>query len=167
MEAVADPGFGENVFWLRRIFLDFLAQLIYNHAQVFGFLAIFGPPDRLQQASVGHRLTLIGNQLLQHFKFLRREVDLFNLLLLPRDQLQSDTDRSALWGPASAFCSQRRAVLLMDPSSQWTNVNTAKAGVIAARIGVIRDYSAMYWPRVVIVDQVTGAQRAIDPAGSA
>jgi hypothetical protein len=100
------------------------------------------------------------------FDFVRREVDLFNLMVLPRDQLQNDADRSGLWGPASAFCQQRRAVLLVDPSSQWTDIDKAKAGVIATRIGVIKDYAAIYWPRITIVDPATGAQRPIDPAGS-
>ena len=95
-----------------------------------------------------------------------REVDLFNLLILPRDSKQTDTDRAGLWGPASAFCRQRRAVLLVDPSSKWTDVTTAKAGVIAARTGVATDYAAIYWPRVTIIDSDTGAQRTVDPAGS-
>jgi phage tail sheath protein FI len=104
------------------------------------------------------------------FDIVRREVDLFSLLVLPRDQLQNDSDRASLWGPASAFCNQRRAVLLMDPQSDqntgWTDINKAKAGVIAARTGVIRDYAAVYWPRLMITDPLTGAQRPIDPAGT-
>ena len=51
------------------------------------------------------------------FQIIDRDVDLFNLMILPRATGQSDTDREKVWGPASAFCLTRRAFLLVDPRS--------------------------------------------------
>jgi Bacteriophage tail sheath protein len=100
------------------------------------------------------------------YTIIRRDVDLFNLLLLPRNVGQTDNDRATYWGPASAFCNERRAVLLMDPRSDWQNVNQANAGLPALRNGVVKDHTAIYWPRVVINDPVTGAARSVDPTGT-
>ena len=100
------------------------------------------------------------------YTVIRREVDLFNLLMLPRNSGQTDNDRATFWGPASAFCNERRAVLLMDPRSDWQDVIQARAGLTALRSGVVKDHTAIYWPRVVINDPATGAQRRIDPTGT-
>ena len=100
------------------------------------------------------------------YAIVRREVDIFNLLLLPRAADQADVDRNQLWGPASAFAKSRRAVLLMDPRAAWLNVNIAKADLAQARTGVVKDHTAIYWPRIGIVDPATGVRRFIDPTGS-
>jgi hypothetical protein len=94
-----------------------------------------------------------------------REVDLFNLLVLPRAEGQSDDDRQALWGPASAFCAVKRAFLLMDPRRDWNTITAAAAGVDQARIGVETRNTALYWPRLRIANG-TPAGRVIDPSGS-
>jgi hypothetical protein len=49
------------------------------------------------------------------FPVIDREVDLFNLMILPRAVGQSDANRAQIWGLASAFCQQRRAFLIVDP----------------------------------------------------
>ncbi|MGH3429500.1 MAG: hypothetical protein ACRDQZ_18355, partial [Mycobacteriales bacterium] len=105
------------------------------------------------------------------FPIVQREVDLFNHLVLPRSTGQTDDNRATFWGPASAFCKDRRAVLLMDPristgTNAWQDVTQARAGLSALRNGDVKDYTAIYWPRVVINDPVTGAQRPIDPSGT-
>jgi phage tail sheath protein FI len=71
-----------------------------------------------------------------------------------------------LWGPASAFCKARRAVLFVDPDSTWSDVTACVAGLPGIRTGLVKDHSAIYWPRVVIVDPATSLPRTIDPAGS-
>jgi phage tail sheath protein FI len=75
-----------------------------------------------------------------------REVDLFNILALPS---ASGLNQSLLWGPASVFCQQRRAILLMDAPT-WPDVSAAKVGVDALRIGLVKDYAALYYPRLTI-----------------
>ena len=102
------------------------------------------------------------------FQTIDREVDLFNLMVLPRAAGQSDEDRAALWQIASAFCRERRAFLLVDPPSGWTNVNEAtdaSTGVATLRLGLVKDHAALYWPRVRIAAP-EGGQRTIDPSGS-
>src|ERR1700733_11717697 len=47
LEAVADPGFGEDVFGLGGVGFDFFAELVDHDAEVFGFFAVVGAPDGL------------------------------------------------------------------------------------------------------------------------
>ena len=100
------------------------------------------------------------------YDIVRRDVDLFNLLILPRNIDQLDSHRAALWGVASAFCRQRRAVLLMDPDSGWTDATSARTGLLGLRGGVVKDHTAIYWPRLTITDPATGLNRTIYPAGT-
>ena len=99
------------------------------------------------------------------FKIIDREVDIFNLLILPRANGQSDTNREALWGLASNFCLERRAFLLVDPRSTWETANNVESEIAQLRIGLVKDHSAIYWPRVRI-PMVSGGLRTIDPSGS-
>ena len=94
------------------------------------------------------------------------DIDIFNIVMLPRADGQTDTDRANLWGPASAFAKGRRAFLIVDPPSAWKTPAQASAGLPGMRVGMLKDYSAIYWPRVSIPDPVTGIQRYIDPAGT-
>lgn len=98
------------------------------------------------------------------FTIVDKEVDIFNLMILPRDKDQSDTDREEVWGPASVFCQQRRAFLIMDPRSSWTSADTVSKEVKNLRTGLVKDYAAIYWPRVNI--STNGSTKAIDPSGS-
>jgi phage tail sheath protein FI len=100
------------------------------------------------------------------FTVARREIDLFNLMLLPRGPGQTDAARALLWGAASAFCQQVRAFLLVDPPSEagtgWGDVDAVREGIAALRLGMVTDHAAVYWPRL------RGASRtgAIDPCGT-
>jgi uncharacterized protein len=101
------------------------------------------------------------------FAVIGRQVDLFNLLLLPRANEQSDTQREALWGPASSFCLSRRAFLLMDPRSdggRWSTDNEITSEILQLRIGLVKDHAAIYWPRLRIA--TNGTTKVIDPSGS-
>jgi phage tail sheath protein FI len=100
------------------------------------------------------------------FAVIDREVDLFNLMVLPRtDPTQLDSLRQTLWGLASAFCETRRAMLLVDPPSTWNTIDKAYAGIDALRIGVDTQNAAAYWPRVMIAD-ATPTGHVADPSGS-
>ena len=96
---------------------------------------------------------------------LERDVDLFNLLILPRAALQTDAQRQALWGPASAFCARERAFLIVDPRADWTDITLAELGVDLIRVGVETRNAAAYWPRIRMADGTTTG-KTIDPAGS-
>ncbi|MBE9066463.1 phage tail sheath family protein [Leptolyngbya cf. ectocarpi LEGE 11479] len=99
------------------------------------------------------------------FNGIDRDVDIFNLLILPRAAGQSDPQREALWGLASNFCLNRRAFLLVDPRSTWETVNDVDSEITQLRNGVVKDHAAIYWPRVQIPN-IGGGLRTIDPSGS-
>jgi phage tail sheath protein FI len=98
------------------------------------------------------------------FTIVDKEVDIFNLMILPRDKDQSDADREKVWGPASTFCQQRRAFLIMDPRSSWSSADTVSKEIKDLRIGLVKDFAAIYWPRVTV--STNGSTKAIDPGGS-
>jgi phage tail sheath protein FI len=72
-------------------------------------------------------------------------------------------NQTLLWGPASVFCQQRRAILLMDAPT-WPDVQTAKAGVDALRIGLVKDYAALYYPRLTTDEN--GLPVQVGPTGA-
>jgi uncharacterized protein len=95
-----------------------------------------------------------------------KNVDIFNLMMLPRGAGQTDAQRVLLWGAASAFARDRWALLIVDPPSEaaWRTVDEAAAGIAALRTGVATSYAAIYWSRVRVVDD-TGIV-IVDPAGT-
>jgi len=91
------------------------------------------------------------------------EVDLFNLLVLapvanPAVSVQSQ------YANASIFAMQRRAFLLMDSPQTWSDPQSAAAGLTALRTGLVKDYSAVFYPDITI-DQ-NGLRRDIGPSGA-
>jgi hypothetical protein len=94
---------------------------------------------------------------------LARRIDLFNLLILPADANPAQP-MEQLYGPASVFCQERRAFLLMDPPSSWSDPQAAKAGVAALRIGLVKDYSAVFYPRLTVAE--SGLNVQVGPAGA-
>ena len=99
------------------------------------------------------------------YEIVERDVDLFNILVLARAPLQSDDAQQALWGPASAFCAKMRAMLIVDPRSDWNDIAAAKAGVDTIRIGVETRNAAVYWPRLKVANG-TASGAHIAPSGS-
>jgi uncharacterized protein len=102
------------------------------------------------------------------FTVIDQQVDLFNLLVLPRSAGDTSLTRTTIWGPASSFCLNRRAFLLVDPipddSLVEPTVQQALKDIVTLRIGVVKDYAAAYWPRIKI--NPDGNTRFIDPSGS-
>ena len=78
-----------------------------------------------------------------------REVDLFNLMVLPPDK-EPAVSIDILWGAASIFCQARRAFLLMDAPAGWDGAQTAANNIAGLRIGLVKDHSAIFFPRMVI-----------------
>lgn len=114
----------------------------------------------------GNKPTLATYQ--NAFPIIDRDVDVFNLLLLPRDA-DDNEDRITVWGAASVFAQQRRAFLLVDPPKAWKKVSDVTTGtpvnIGTLRQGLVKDHSAIYWPRLTIVDPATGLNVNIDPSG--
>ena len=90
------------------------------------------------------------------FAIVDKQVDLFNLMILPRDVDHKNSDALSLNGPASVFCQKRRALLLVDAPfgtpGGWSDVQSALSGINGARIGVVKDTSAIYMPRLQMVE---------------
>jgi Bacteriophage tail sheath protein len=92
------------------------------------------------------------------------QVDLFNLMILPPDHAPGATPVEQLYANASIFCQQRRAFLIMDPPDPWTTVQKATGGVGTFRIGSVKDYSAVYFPRLTINEG--GLSITVGPGGA-
>lgn len=77
--------------------------------------------------------------------FALKKADLFNLLCIPPYLATGDVDAN-LVGSAAKYCEGRRAMLLVDPPSNWVDKDAAKAGVDA--IGTKSKNAALYFPRL-------------------
>jgi uncharacterized protein len=93
------------------------------------------------------------------------QVDLFNLMVLPPEHSPGATAVEKLYPNASIFCQGRRAFLVMDPPDAWTSVQTATSNVGTFRIGTVKDFSAVYLPRLTINEG--GLNVTVGPAGAA
>lgn len=100
------------------------------------------------------------------FAAIESNVDIFNLMVLPRAVDQSDADRTAIWGAASSFCAAQRAILFVDPPSSWTRIDLAEPGASAIKMGVDTRNSVIYWPRVTVPSATMPVGVTVDPSGS-
>jgi len=90
-------------------------------------------------------------------------VDLFNLMVLPGDR---EVDLLKVKGAASTYCESRRAFLILDSPSDWTDVDHPAADATDVnnfRIGVAKKNAAVFYPRVLYSD--AGDLKYIGPSG--
>ncbi len=91
------------------------------------------------------------------------KADLFNLMILPADR---EYDVANVKGSASTYCLSRRAFLLLDAPANWTDVDhpvADAATVNTFRVGVSKQHSAIFYPRVQYSD--AGIKKYIGPSG--
>ena len=83
--------------------------------------------------------------------------DLFNLLCIPPHEQGKDIEPD-LVGTAAAYCEQRRAMLLVDPPSDWQSTNAAADGFVAEpdEIGTRSRNAAIFFPRLWEADPERG-----------
>ena len=76
------------------------------------------------------------------------DVDLFNLLVIPRTTLLPDADAKDVIAKAVALCEARRAFFIVDPnpSKDITNIGTWVGGITASR------NAAVYFPQMLAAD---------------
>jgi phage tail sheath protein FI len=101
------------------------------------------------------------------FDVIDREVDMFNLMVLPTDAQHTDAERRSLLGATSNFCKEQRAFLLIDAPPAWrdeSDATAASTGVNSLRVGLVKDHSALFFPRVMIPEN--GSQVAVGPSGA-
>jgi len=99
------------------------------------------------------------------FAAVESNVEIFNLMVLPRAVAQTDADRKAIWGAASSFCAAQRAILFVDPAD-WKTIDQADAGASAIKLGVDTRNSVIYWPRVTVPSPTLPQGATVDPSGS-
>jgi hypothetical protein len=101
------------------------------------------------------------------YQIVDREVDLFNLLVLPKDRDHSPDTTRKLWGPASVFCARRRAFLLIDPPDDWGSAQQAtdaSVGVNTLRVGLVKDHAAVFFPELKLDEG--GRDVFVGPSGA-
>jgi phage tail sheath protein FI len=104
-----------------------------------------------------------------------RKVDLFTLLSIPDatraspgdpHQLDTGLDPNAIWAGALALCTERRAMLLVDPPPSASTVDSALDWISAGLTAKGRNATA-YWPRLRVPDPLNGFQpRTVAPSGT-
>lgn len=125
-----------------------------------------GPPSvPATLTSGGDGVALIDADYDSVYNIIDKEVDLFNLMVLTRNN--TGATLKSLWGNASVFCQQKRAFLLMDPEDSWTTVQIATDnvdGVSTLRTGLVSDHSAVYYPRLIVNEN--GVPAKVGPSGA-
>jgi uncharacterized protein len=88
---------------------------------------------------------IIGSENSKTGIYALEKADLFNLLVIPPYQ---DDDMLALnLGEVVRYCERRRAMLIIDPKSDWTSKELAKSGI--AGLGTTSKNAAVYFPRIM------------------
>ena len=108
----------------------------------------------------------LGNEALQTGFYALDDVDLFNIMVLPGDREVTEENYLQIIGPASIYCEQNRAFLLIDAPVSWTRNNRPVATnteINGLRSLVVSDHSAVFYPQVQYSDR--GIKREIGPSG--
>ena len=74
------------------------------------------------------------------------KADLFNILCIPPYDEDDNVDYSSLIGKAAKYCEDRRAMLLVDPPSEWYSKKDAKDNI--KNIGTKSKNAALFFPRL-------------------
>ena len=94
-------------------------------------------------------------------------VDLFNLVVIPGDRDVTESDYEQIIGPASTYCEDHRAFLIIDAPPAWTNTQNRPVArtsdVNNLRALVSKNHSAVFYPKAQFSD--AGVKRLIGPAG--
>ncbi len=101
-----------------------------------------------------------GKEAARQGLFALEKADLFNLLCLPPYRTTAgianqDVD-STLVGTAASYCERRRAMLIVDPPSDWKIAADAKSGVPS--VGTTSKNAALYFPRLLEPNPTHGGQ---------
>jgi len=96
------------------------------------------------------------------------QAELFNILCIPPYMnFNQDVDTSVV-GLAATYCELRRAFYIIDPPSAWTNLTNALKQFTDPNvdwIGTRSDHSAIYFPRVIEQNLLTGNSGTFVPCG--
>ncbi len=137
----------------------------------------YGELTNLQKAIAGldsqalDSLTYLGNEDKKEGLYALEDADLFNLLCIPPDQREGDTEAS-VYQTALAYCVKRRAMLIVDPKAGWGQASTIgpqQANKWLSQLGLFgvgARNAALYFPRVKQADpQRDGQLEMFAPCG--
>jgi phage tail sheath protein FI len=144
----------------------FKSNVHYYSVGTSGRKSTDSPPARQKPAStIGSDGTApAGTDYEAAYLVVDKEVDLFNLMVLPPDAAGA---MSTIYSNASVFCQQRRAFLLIDPPTTWSGAQLPTSGpnsLAGLRIGMVKDHSALFYPRLTIDDK--GVRKFVGPSGA-
>ncbi len=88
--------------------------------------------------------------------FALRKADLFNLLCIPPYTPEGNTS-PALISAATAYCKKRRAMMIVDPPSEWNDKDDAKDH-LDEHITTKSSYAALFFPRLRQPNPLRGGQ---------
>jgi phage tail sheath protein FI len=103
--------------------------------------------------------------------FALKKTDLFNLLCIPPDTREGDTDK-AVYSAALDFCMQRRAMLIVDSPAAWKSAND----IVKNNNGALTDLAltgdrarnaALFFPRLIEPDPKRDGQLDVFAASGA
>src|SRR6185369_14329703 len=77
LEAVADPGFGEDVAWRGCVGFDLFAQVADEDAQVLVLFDVVAAPQRREQRTMSKNLAGVFYEVDQQIEFFRRQMNWF------------------------------------------------------------------------------------------
>lgn len=106
---------------------------------------------------------LIGSQIEQTGLFALDSGESFNFLCIPPLSRRQDVGRCALL-VAARFCKERRALLIVDPPSDWLTADDALRGARAMEFSC--DNALMYFPRILAHDTLRGQVESFAPCGA-
>ena len=156
VDTLTDTAFGDG-------FIANTKQYVLGNAGASPFQLVGTPGDNGDPPDAA----TYGGDPLKHTGFYALDkVDLFNLMVLPGDREVDETTYLQLIGPASIYCQQHRAFLLVDAPDSWTRAGLPEAdasAVNAVRALVVKDHSAVFYPKVQYAD--AGLKRLIGASG--
>ena len=95
------------------------------------------------------------------------DVDLFNILCIPRTAFLEEKQLSAVLNVAIPYCAQRRAFFIVDPPSSISDVQGIKDWLNSISLPITKDHAALYFPQVQIADPLNAYRlRPFGPSGT-
>lgn len=96
---------------------------------------------------------LIGNFGNKTGIYALRDVDLFNLMVIPRTTQLSDSEAKTVLAAATTFCEAERAMLIIDPAPDkaWSDMADYVSG-----LGISSRNAAIYFPQIAYADPLDG-----------
>jgi phage tail sheath protein FI len=85
------------------------------------------------------------------------KTDLFNLLCIPPPEHGGNT-ADTVYQAALPYCGERRAILLVDPGSDWSVANAGAGAAALSLQGPDARNAALYFPRLKIADPLSANQ---------